>query len=192
MRGGKETASLSQQLDDVAPSPDPRERLSALMKAHGDGVYTYCLRIVNDSALASDLLQQVFEQAYRDLETLRDERQARPWLFSIAHHRALDALKAERRRAAHVSDEPEALELTESEEPMLSERVEATELSVALAQCVRALGVHARTAVLLRFKEGMSYEQMTGVCGEKWETLRGRVTRSLPVLRRCLEGKGVL
>jgi len=192
MRGGKETASLPKQLDEVAPAPDPRERLSALMKAHGDGVYTYCMRMVDDSALASDLLQQVFEQAYRDLETLRDERQARPWLFAIAHHRALDALKAERRRVAHVSDELEALESIESEEPLLSERVEATELSLALAQCIRALGVHARTAVLLRFKEGMSYEQMTGICGEKWETLRGRVMRSLPVLRRCLEGKEVL
>ena len=32
-----------------------------------------------------DVLQQVFEQAYRDLSSLREPRQARAWLFGIAN-----------------------------------------------------------------------------------------------------------
>jgi len=46
-------------------------------------------------------------------------------------------------------------------------------------------------AVLLRFQEGLPYEEMGRMCREKPATLQARVTRALPLLRRCLEGKGI-
>ena len=36
-----------------------------MMQAHGDGIYGYCVRTLRDATLAADVLQQVFEQAYR-------------------------------------------------------------------------------------------------------------------------------
>lgn len=168
-----------------------REQLSALMRAHGDAVYAYCSRVLRDPTLAADVLQQVFEQAYRDLASLREGRQARSWLFGIAYHRCLDAAKARRRSAKRIAQEPEDLDETISEEMLLSERVEAREISAALDDCVSQLAEQARAAVLLRYHEGLTYASMSTVCGEKPATLQARVIRALPLLKRCLEGKGV-
>jgi RNA polymerase sigma factor (sigma-70 family) len=190
MPGAKPSASV-RVLGQVDSRAGAREQLSVLMRAHGDAVYAYCSRVLRDPTLAADVLQQVFEQAYRDLATLREGRQARSWLFGIAYHRCLDAVKSRRRSEKRIVDEPGNLDETVSAEPPLSERVEARELSAALDECVSQLGEQARTAVLLRYHEGLTYERMSTICGEKPATLQARVTRALPLLRRCLEGKGV-
>jgi RNA polymerase sigma-70 factor (ECF subfamily) len=170
---------------------DARSRLSALMQAHGDGVYAYSVRMLRDASLAADVLQQVFEQAYRDIGSLRDERQARSWLFGIAHHRCQDAIKARQRLEKRQSNDPDGLDAMPDAQPDAWERVAANQVAVALDACVRELSTESRTAVLLRFQEGMTYEHMATVCSERPATLQARVTRALPVLRRCLEAKGI-
>jgi DNA-directed RNA polymerase specialized sigma24 family protein len=60
----------------------------------------------------------------------------------------------------------------------------------ALRRCLGELSPHVRTAVLLRFQEGFSYEEMARAVRERAPALQARVARALPVLRRCLEGRG--
>ena len=190
MPGAKPSASV-RTLEPADAAASARDRLSELMRAHGDAVYTYCARVLKDQTLAADVLQQVFEQAFRDLATLRQGRRARASLFGIAYHPCLDALKMRRRSAKRLAEEPDDMEETASDERLVSERVEAKELMVALDDCVRNLPETGRVAILLRFQEGMTYELMGTTCGEKPATLAARVARALPLLRRCLEAKGV-
>jgi RNA polymerase sigma-70 factor (ECF subfamily) len=42
-------------------------------------------------------------------------------------------------------------------------------------------------AVLLRYQEGFSFEEMGRICRERPGTLQQRVARALPVLRACIE-----
>ncbi len=44
-----------------------RAALTALMTQHGVAVYRFCRQMVRDEALADDVHQQVFVQAFRDL-----------------------------------------------------------------------------------------------------------------------------
>jgi RNA polymerase sigma-70 factor (ECF subfamily) len=53
------------------------------------------------------------------------------------------------------------------------------------------LAPEARAAVLLRYAEGLSYQEMAEICGEKVETLRARVSRAMPALRGCVHGEDV-
>ena len=62
-------------------------------------------------------------------------------------------------------------------------RVRAFELERALM----SLAPKVRIAVLLRYQDGLSYEEMAQVCGERAPTLQARVARALPRLRRVLE-----
>ncbi len=178
----------------VVPAEVERRRtaLRRLMSEHGAVIYGYCARMVQDDALAADVHQQVFEQAYRDLDALRDEANARSWLFGIAQHRCLDALKARRRRESRVvpanDDDLDAVAATE---PEAWEQIDAARRAEALDACVRRLSPESRTAVLLRFQEGMTYEHMSRICREKPATLQARVARAMPLLRKCLERKGV-
>ena len=166
------------------------KRLAALMNEHGHSIHAYCARLTGDRALADDLVQRVFLQAYRDLESLRDPAHARGWLFGVAHHRCLDELKARRRAATRFEQAAEGVE-GESKAPLAPEDIDRRRREKALESCLSELSPEVRAAVILRFHDQMTYEAMADILREKSATLQARVARAMPVLRRCLESKGM-
>ena len=71
---------------------DRRGAVEKLMELHQETVFAYCVRTLRDRELAEDVAQQVFTEAYRDLERFRRESSLRTWLLGIAHHRCGDAI----------------------------------------------------------------------------------------------------
>jgi RNA polymerase sigma-70 factor (ECF subfamily) len=161
-----------------------------MMRAHGSDIHAYCVRVLRNPTLAGDVSQQVFEQAFRDIDSVRDASNERAWLFGVAHHRCLDALKSQRRALRRIVDET-VIEERESDTAEPSSRAEQAELALVLDECLTRLSAEVRAALLLRFHEGMTYEAMAAVCQEKPATLQARVARAMPLLRRCLRAKGL-
>jgi RNA polymerase sigma-70 factor (ECF subfamily) len=161
--------------------------LRHLMRRHGAAVYRYCRGTLRDPALADDVNQQIFIQAHRDFQRFAGRSMLRTWLFAIARNRVLDALKLRRRERVHIVDRDAA----DAPDPSLppGERIDDGRLGKALLACFEELGEHLRTAVLLRYQQGFTFEDMAEVCDEKPGTLQARVTRALPKLRACIEGR---
>ena len=65
------------------------------------------------------------------------------------------------------------------------------ELGYAGAPPLIPFGLAMCAAVLLRFQQGLSYPEIARLSNEKAPALQVRVARALPVLRRCLEEKGM-
>lgn len=164
--------------------------LAVLMRAYGTSLYRYCREMVVDPDLAEDVHQMTFVQAYESLPRFARRSSLRTWLFGIARHRCLDALKMNRRRRRRfggMEEAPDRPGPTKSVEERLTERV----LTGALEACLRKLAPRARAAILLRFQQGLSYPEIARLSGESAPTLQARVARALPVLRRCIENQGV-
>ena len=68
------------------------------------------------------------------------------------------------------------------------ERKQEVEL---LRRAIALLPVDARELIVLRFMEEMSYGEIAGTIGSSEAALRGKVFRSLKLLREALEKKGV-
>lgn len=168
---------------------DPDSALRLLMHAYGAPVFRYCRQMLGDSDSAQEAHQLTFVQAYEGLNRFARRSTLRTWLFGIAHHRCLDLLKSSRRREKRfapldgLDDHPAADATTED---LLASRARVN----ALEECLRELAPRVRAAVLLRFQQGITYEEMARLEGERPATLQARVARALPVLRRCLERRG--
>jgi RNA polymerase sigma-70 factor (ECF subfamily) len=169
---------------------DRRTVLARLMSEHGDTVYGLCIRILRDQTLAEDVLQQVFVEAYRDLQRFEGRSTMKTWLLAIAGHRCQDAIKARRRRDKRFLTDENAVANVADPTPDAHSRLDHARSMQALEDCIATLSAESRTAVLLRFQAGMSYEEMSAALVAKADTLHARVTRAMPVLRRCLEAKG--
>lgn len=185
-------------------SPDPetlalaalergdRERaLTVLMEAYGEALYRFCRRLVGEETLADDVHQMTFVQAFEGLEGFGRRSTLRTWLFGIARHRALDALKLARRRSARF-EPTEALPEPADDATGADELLVRSAARQVLEDCLGKLQPRVRSAVLLRFQQGLSFLEMAAVCRERAATLQARVARALPVLRRCLESRGVV
>jgi len=169
---------------------DRDRALNLLMSAYGRALYRYCRAMLRDPEMAEDAHQTAFLQAYQDLHRFGGRSSRKTWLFGIARHRCLDALKAQRRRAtrfAPLDNGPEPTGPADVPEAQVAGR----EIRDAIRHCLEALGPTARDALLLRYQAEASYVEMESICGERAPTLQARVARALPGLRRCLEQQGI-
>ena len=140
--------------------------------------------------LAEEIQQLTFVQAYEGLAKFAGRSSLRTWLFGIARHRCLDLAKMNqrrRRRFGPIDEVPDMAAPGGSVEDRLAEDSRAR----ALERCLQMLVPRVRAAVLLRFQQGLSYPEIARLSGEKPPALQIRVARALPLLRRCLEEKGM-
>lgn len=160
--------------------------LGMLMDRHGDALFRYCCKGLDSEAHADDVLQQVFIEAFRDLRAFTGRSTLRGWLFGIARHRVLDHKRVLKRNL------PRSRPLRDTSidpRPPAAELIDDARLREALVECLGELGDHVRNALLLRYQQGFSFEEMSAICEEKSGTLQARVARALPVLRKCIEAR---
>jgi RNA polymerase sigma-70 factor, ECF subfamily len=177
---------------DLVREGNMRVALRRLHERHGAAIYRYCRDALGDRALADDVQQQVFLQAHRDLARFVRRGSVRTWLFAIARNRVLDASKARRRAHAYLdSDSTGPAELARVPDPRPSpgDSLDDRKLRQALIDSIDELEPRLRTALLLRYQQGFTFEQMSEICGEKPATLAARVTRALPKLREAIESR---
>jgi len=166
---------------------DVRGALTTLMRRHGTAVYRYCREELHDRTLADDVHQQIFIQAFRDLTRFAGRSTLRTWLLAIARHRVLDAAKARRRAQAHIEEDDTADAPDPGPPP--GERLDEARLQQAMITCLRRLGEHVRGILVLRYQQGLTFEELADMYRQKPGTLQARVARALPTLRRCIEAR---
>jgi RNA polymerase sigma-70 factor (ECF subfamily) len=161
--------------------------LHRLMQRHSGTVYRYCCQALGDPELAEDVRQQIFIEAFRDLPKFCGRSTLRTWLFSIARHRVLDAVRRRRRSEARVQEREHA-ELATMGDPRPTP-AEALELRQTLEASLAALGDDERITVLLRFQLGFSFQEIAELCGASPSAHHARVARALPQLRQRIQAR---
>src|SRR5436305_265770 len=79
---------LSRYRDEGRP-----EDFDALVHRYERELFRYLARYLGDPALADDVFQNTFLQVHLKRGLYEDGRPVRPWLYSIATHQAIDALR---------------------------------------------------------------------------------------------------
>jgi RNA polymerase sigma-70 factor (ECF subfamily) len=97
---------------------------AVLVKRYERELYGYLRRYLGDASLADDVFQNTFLQLYLKRDQYEAGRPVRPWLYTIATHQAIDAL---RRLGRHptVSLEQQTGEEADGEPHRLLELLEA-------------------------------------------------------------------
>ncbi len=188
--GLEERSAADARIRRAARAGDQETALRELMEAYGTQLFAVCTRFIPDRALAEDVHQTCFVQAYQSLQRVLERESIAAWLMAIARNRCLDALKIHRRRrrwqVLHGSL-PEVHDARCSAE----DEVHRSSLVQRLRHALDVLSIEARRAVELRYGEMLSYEEMAELCGARPGTLQMRVTRAMPLLRRSLEAEGI-
>jgi len=154
----------------------------ALYHRHAPRVFALLIRLAGDDALASDLLQETFLQAWRGLPHWRGESAFATWLHRIAVNAHLGALRSQRRRDARETAEEELEKLAGIAAPSGDPGTR-----IDLERAIAALPPRMRTAFVLRDVEGYSYEEIALITDNAAGTIRAQVSRARLLLSRELE-----
>ena len=147
-----------------------------LLDAHGRDVHRFLVASVGRLD-ADDCYQETWLAALRAYPRLRDASNLKSWIFTVAHRKALDHVRARRRAPVAVGGE-----LPEPAAPTATPGG-ATEADHDLWARVRELPPKQRTAVALRYLADAGYDEISAVMGTSEEAARRNVHEALKRLR---------
>jgi len=158
-------------------------------------LFAYAHGILQNAFDAQEVVQDAMLRAHKALTRQYDEARCaelllRPWLFRTVRNLCLNRLRSKRSSLEQPLDSFDDSRLgpfvrLEGSELEKKEEVELLRRAMAL------LPVDARELIVLRFMEEMSYAEIAKTVGSTEAALRGKVFRSLKLLRDALEQKGV-
>ena len=159
--------------------------LALLYDRYGGLVYTLSLRVVNDRALAEEVMQDVFLRCWHGLEQYDASRGTLPgWLLGITRNRAVDLLRGRQHQARLREREP----LTEPgrAEPETPDRTDEVVLHAMVGQALTELSESQREAIELAYYGGLTQVEVADQLGEPLGTIKTRIRDGLRRLRRVL------
>ena len=117
------------------PSSPPTARHAQLLALAGElrpELHRYCARLMGSVIEGEDVVQDTFARAFVALDELKEAPPLRPWLFRIAHNRAMDLLRSRAIRAAEPIEAADEVADPESPDPVeVLMRREAVETAVS-------------------------------------------------------------
>jgi RNA polymerase sigma-70 factor (ECF subfamily) len=162
-----------------------------VVRAHGPAVFAICRRYLKNPSAAEDVMQQAMIAAFKSRDALLEVEQIRGWLIRTAVHKCIDALRSGK-RADRLHRDVGGAGADAGEGGDVVEQLGTTEDRRALEDCLAALDPDVAAAVLMRYREGMSWDKIAEAVEMPLDTIRMRVQRgALKSLRECLASKGI-
>ena len=166
-----------------------------LVKRFERPVYSLVVRMVQDSATAEDLAQEVFVKAFRRLDTYDPQWKFSSWLFKIAHNTTIDHLRRNAPETVTLEAEDDdrgglsaVLADTSVENPQA--RAERRDLARSLERAISRLRPEYRQAVLMFYAHGASYQDICEVTGLPLGTVKTNLHRARKELAEAMTSLG--
>ena len=163
--------------------------LAELFDRHQRRVFNVALRVLGDWDRAQDVVQDVFMNLDRRVASFRGDASFTSWIYRITVNRAIDLRRREARRpAVRVAEVPPDARPASSEagpaEP--SGRVFEDERAQRVQDALMQLSPKLRAVAVLRYVEGLSYEELAEALDCSMGTIKSRLNRAHRALTRGL------
>ncbi len=157
---------------------DDRAAFGELVTRHQSAVRHFLRHLTRgDTALADDLAQETFVQAYRALGKFRGESEFSTWLLGIARNHWRNARRRQRDHAP--LDEHLVSDVTLG-------ATHAADLRHDLTQALRALSVDEQLALHLGYQQGKSHGEIAALLDWPLGTVKTHLARGKEKLRQLL------
>lgn len=158
-------------------------------------LYRYVRRLLGSGLIIQ--VDEVFQDTWMKLVDKRDSWHPREnasfktWLYTLAHHRAVDILRKSGREVSADEGWDDGLEnplhqwpTATAEQP--EQKAFWNRAGQQLLHCLDRLPAQQRAAFLLHHEDGLSLLEMTQVLNAEFETVKSRLRYALTKLRTCM------
>ena len=154
-----------------------------LFEAHKDRVYSIALRYSGDRAAAMDIAQESFLKVLSSIQEFRGHAGFESWLYRIVVNTCLDHQRHGRRLMPFLG---ELIEAVSAQSESVLHRLMRAEVEDDVQRIVARLSPEQRMVVVLRYTEGLSYDEIARILGCSAGTVASRLNRAHKVLERRL------
>ena len=139
-----------------------REAFRDLFEQHKDKVYSIALRYSGSESAAMDIAQEVFLKLFSCIGSFRGESGFESWLFRLVVNSCLDQKRRTSRLMPLAKECSEVLRWPGSS---AIDEIQRSETSSRVQSAVGTLPPEQRMVIVLRYTEGLSYEEIAEALG---------------------------
>jgi RNA polymerase sigma-70 factor (ECF subfamily) len=167
------------------------EDFSTLVHRYERELYRYLARYLGDATLAEDVFQNTFLQVHLKRGLYESGRPFRPWLYAIATHQAVDALRKAGRhptvsldvRAPSPDSEPSALvDLLISQAPGPLSHLQEDERRAWVQRSIDRLPEPLKKTLILAYYQDLKYREIAEILNIPVGTVKSRLHAALAKL----------
>ena len=172
----------AEPIGQLAPRTDPAEadRLTSL---YASAIYRLAVGLLNDAALAEDVVQETLFRAWQHLDDLREPTFERAWVLRIAHNMAVTLGRRRRDVVTQPHEMPEQHTDLDPERIMIG-RYDLSVVEAALDE----LDDRSRSIVVLREVEQLPIAEIAAIVGLPEPATRTRLFRARAKLKETVLG----
>lgn len=161
--------------------------LGALYDRWMRALYSLVMHLLKDADEAEDVVEETFWQAWRKASAYEPSRGAvSTWLLTIGRRKALDRIRAKRRRKEEPFGQDRPFADLRSPEPDPSENAEGFELRRHVLAALKELPAEQREVLELGYFSGLSQTEIADATGQPLGTVKTRMRLGMQKLREPL------
>jgi RNA polymerase sigma-70 factor, ECF subfamily len=153
-----------------------------LFDEHQSMVFSLALRMTGDRGLAEEIAQDVFMELDRNMARIESPQHAIFWLRRVTMNRSTDAIRRRRARGMDFW-----VEIDESHGARKLER--GSPLGVRIEALLATLPEAQRAALILRYQEDLTPEEIAATLGTPLATVKSQLQRGLKLLRAKVQNE---
>lgn len=148
---------------------------SALYRRYSNKVFSKCISLLKDEALAQDATQEIFTKIFLNLAKFSERSKFSTWVYSITYNYCIDFLRKRKKKNALFSDEME-------NPPDIVEEVPDSALLemevVRLKKVLERIPTGDKAILLMKYQDDMSIKEIAATLDKSESAIKMKIKRA--------------
>lgn len=150
---------------------------------YADAIFRYCFFKTKDRELSKELMQETFTKTWVYLQSGKEVKNLRAFLYRVAHNTAMTELSRAKQQSLDLLKETVGYDPTDEQTVSPEESAE----HAIMLRYVDELDPKSREAIVLRYMSGLPVSEIAEMLGESANVISVRIHRALKVLKEKMQ-----
>jgi RNA polymerase sigma-70 factor (ECF subfamily) len=165
-----------------------RQAFNILIMKYREKVYSFTRKMLNNHDDADDVTQDIFVKLFNSLKDFRGDSKFSTYLYRVSYNFSLNLLKS---RSVKYSrqDDSQDIEFAVDDDISFSDNPDSAEQTRLLEDAFRKIPEQQRAVFMLRFYEGLSYEEISKIMNKSVGGLKANYFHAIKSIESNIKKK---